>query len=116
MTQFRAGARNPPCVIQHDASITITGEALPMLYRAVIALAARHHRDGLSSPPLLHTLRKELFRATTMSPPRHKDAGHTIGSTQSNGQGACDWLSVGEAAALLSGPAARSSGWPPSPT
>jgi hypothetical protein len=71
VTQFRAGARNPPCVIQHGASVTITGDALPLLYRAVIALVARHHRDGLSSPPLLHTLRAQLYRAT-MSRPRHK--------------------------------------------
>jgi hypothetical protein len=63
----------PPIQSRGDGAVLITGEAVGMLYRATLALAARHHRDGLASPPMLHTLRAELFRAT-MSPQRHKDA------------------------------------------
>jgi Helix-turn-helix domain len=44
---------------------------VPMLYRATLALAVHHHRDGLSSPAMLHTLRAELYRAT-MSQQRHQ--------------------------------------------
>jgi excisionase family DNA binding protein len=92
---------DPPPITRHGDTVTMRGEAARLLYRATLALLARHRLDGIVSPPLLHEARTVLFRATTMSPPRHKDAGHTIGSTQSNGQEACDWLSVGEAAALL---------------
>ena len=56
-----------------DGAVLVTGEAVALLYRAVLALAIRHRRDGLASPALLHELRAELYRAT-MSPQRHKDA------------------------------------------
>ena len=62
---------DPPPITQHDGVVTVQGEALPMMYRAVIALAVHHHRDGVASPPLLHTLRAELYRAL-MSVPRHE--------------------------------------------
>ena len=62
---------DPPPITQHDGVVTVQGDALPLLYRGVIALVARYHRDGLSSPPLLHILRTELFRAST-SQPRHR--------------------------------------------
>ena len=62
---------HPPPITPVGGGVLVQGEALPLLYRATLALAARHHRDGLSSPPMLHTLRAELFRAT-MSSPRHQ--------------------------------------------
>ena len=62
---------DPPLITQRDGVVTVQGDALPLLYRGVIALAGRHHRDGLASPPMLHTLRAELFRAT-MSQQRHQ--------------------------------------------
>jgi hypothetical protein len=68
---MNADMTDQPPVQQDGATITITGDALPLAYRAVLALAARHRRDGITSPPLLHELRTVLFRAT-MSPPRHK--------------------------------------------
>ncbi len=66
------GRVTDPPIQQHGAVVTIQGEALPLLYRAVLALAARHHRDGIIPPPLLHELRAALLRATTTSPPRHQ--------------------------------------------
>jgi len=90
-----------PPITQTGDSITIRGAALPLMYRATLALAVRHNRDGITPPPLLHQLRAVLFRATTMSPPRHKDAGRTTGGPCCNGQGVSDWCSVGEASALL---------------
>ena len=92
---------DPPPIMQDGGAVLIRGAALPMAYRAVLALAARHNRDGINTPPLLHELRAALFRAITMWPTRHKDAGHTIGGPCCNGQGASDWCSVGEASALL---------------
>ena len=58
-------------IVQHDGAVIVTGDALPTLYRAVLALAARHHRDGVAPPPLLQQLRAALFRAAT-SPPRRR--------------------------------------------
>ena len=60
----------PPPVVQHDGVVVISGEALSVLYRAVLSLAIRHRRDGVASPPLLHQARAALYRA--MSPQRHK--------------------------------------------
>ena len=37
---------DPPPVMQDGAAVTIQGAALPMMYRATLALAARHRRDG----------------------------------------------------------------------
>ena len=51
-----------PPVAQRDFAVLIQGAALPLLYRAVLTLAARHHRDGLASPPLLHEIRTALYR------------------------------------------------------
>ena len=90
-----------PPVQQDGATVTIRGDALALLYRGLIALAARHRRDGVTSPPLLHELRTVLFRATTMSPTRHKDAGHTLGGPCCNGQDPSDLVTVAEAAELL---------------
>jgi excisionase family DNA binding protein len=92
---------DPPPITQDGDTVLIRGAALPMAYRATLALILREHRDGVTPSPLLHQLRRELYRATTMSPPRHKDAGHTTGGPCCNGQGASDWCSVGEASALL---------------
>ena len=61
----------PPIQLRGDGAVLITCEAVGMLYRATLALAGRHHRDGLAPPPMLHTLRAELFRAT-MSQQRHQ--------------------------------------------
>jgi hypothetical protein len=58
-------------ITQDGDSVTIRGAALPLMYRAVLALAARHNRDGITPPPLLRELHRELYRAATMSPPRH---------------------------------------------
>ena len=79
----------------------IRGEALPLLYRATLALAARHRRDGVSSPPLLHDARTALFRATT-SPPRHELATAVDTSACCKCQNGDDWINVAAAARLLS--------------
>jgi hypothetical protein len=90
-----------PPVVAHDGVIVVSGAAVPLLYRAVLALAIRHRRDGVASPALLHELRTVLYRATTMSPPRHK-VSHVYESSSCCGcQGECDWLSVGEVSSLL---------------
>jgi excisionase family DNA binding protein len=65
----------------------------------VRTLAARHRRDGLASPALLHQIRAAMFRAGT-SRPRHKDAGDPTGGPSSNGHHR-DWISAGEAVSLL---------------
>ena len=90
-----------PPITQTGDSVTIRGAALPLLYRATLALAVRHNRDGITPPPLLHQLRAVLFRATTMSPPRHLLDETPPPGPRSNSQGVSDWLSVGEASALL---------------
>jgi hypothetical protein len=40
---------DPPPITQRDDGVLITGEALPLLYWAVLALIARRHRDGLAT-------------------------------------------------------------------
>ena len=77
---------DPSPIVQRDGAVIIQGAAVPLLYRAVHALAISHRRDGVASPPLLQEARTVLFRATTMSPPRHKDAGNAAGGPCSNGQ------------------------------
>jgi len=54
-----------------DGTVLVSGAAVALLYRAVLALAIRHPLDGVSSPALLHTLRAMLYRAAT-SRPRHE--------------------------------------------
>ena len=52
-----------PPIRQRDGTVLVQGDALPLLYRATLALAARHRRDGVASPPLLHQTRTALYRA-----------------------------------------------------
>ena len=89
-----------PLITQRDGVVVISGDAVPLLYRATIALAARHHRDGLASPALLHTLRAALYGATT-SPPRRKVSMAMDTSACCTCQDGDDWISAGEAALLL---------------
>jgi hypothetical protein len=94
---------HPPPITQIGTTVLIQGDALPVLYRCVLAGIARHHRDGVASPPLLHELRAQLYRATTttMSPARHKDAGQPQPVSGCTCQHGDDWIGAGEAAALL---------------
>ena len=92
---------DPPPLTQVDGAVIISGDALPLLYRATLALAVHHHRDGLSSPPLLHTLRAELFRAT-MSGPRHRLAETMPAAPCSRCQCGDALIGTAEAATLLS--------------
>jgi hypothetical protein len=55
-------------VRQDGATITITGAALPLLYRATLALAARHRRWG-HQPTL-------VARAARRPVPRHHDVAN----------------------------------------
>ena len=52
-------------------TVVLSGDALPLMYRAVLALIARRHRDGLAASPLLQQARIAFFRATVMSSRRH---------------------------------------------
>ena len=61
----------PPIVARDDGTVVVSGAAVPLLYRAVHALAIRQHRDGLAPPPLLAEARTALFRAAT-SRRRHR--------------------------------------------
>lgn len=87
-------------VQQRGGVVIVSGDALPLLYRAIIALAARHHRDGLAAPTLLHDACAALFRAT-VSPPRHEDDGQRAARSCCTCQDADDWISVAAAARLL---------------
>ena len=37
---------DPPPITQVGTTVLIQGEALPLMYRATLALIARRHRDG----------------------------------------------------------------------
>ncbi len=89
-----------PPVAQRDFAVLIQGAALPLLYRAVLTLAARHHRDGLASPPLLHEIRTALYRV--MSAPGREIASAAPTKPCCTCQSASDLISTTEAATLLS--------------
>ena len=50
-------------ITQSDDGVLISGAALPLLYRSVLALIARRSRDGLAASPLLLEARRTLYRA-----------------------------------------------------
>jgi excisionase family DNA binding protein len=89
----------PPIVADHDIVI-IRGDALPLLYRATIALMLRHRRDGLAPPALLHQLRATLYRAV-MSLERHELPTAADDQPCCECQGGGGRVSVSEAAQLL---------------
>ena len=93
----------PPIQQCDDGTVLVSGAAVPLLYRAVLALPVRHRRDGVSSPPALHELRATLYRAT-MSRPRHELSAATrrpFGPC-GPGQHGADLIGVSEAAVILS--------------
>jgi hypothetical protein len=90
-----------PPITQDGGVVIVRGEALRVLYRATLALAARHHRDGLASPALLHALRAELYRAS-MSRSRRKLATAVDTPACCTCQDGDDWIGVAAASALLS--------------
>ncbi len=90
----------PPLVARDDGTVLISGAALPLLYRCVLAGIARQHRDGIATSPLLHQIRTVLFQAAT-SPTRHMLAETPPTTPCCESQNVSDLLSVGEAAALL---------------
>ena len=47
-------------ISQRDDAVLIRGAALPLMYRAVLALIARRSRDGLGVTPLLQLARTTL--------------------------------------------------------
>lgn len=89
----------PPILARYDGTVIVSGEGLVLMYR--VALAARHHRDGVASPPLLHTLRATLYRAAT-SRPRHQDDSRPPTTSCCTCQDGADPIGVAEAAAILS--------------
>ena len=66
--------------------VLIQGEALPLLYRACLALIARRSRDGLAASPLLQQARTTFYRAC-MSAQRRKGAAYHLAESRCNGQG-----------------------------
>ena len=94
---------DPPPITQHDGVVIVSGDALGLLYRATLALAARHRRDGLASPSLLHDVRTALYRATTtaMSAPRRELSNALDTSACCTCQNGDDLISVAAAARLL---------------
>jgi uncharacterized protein YjbI with pentapeptide repeats len=75
----------PPPITQRDDGVLIRGDALPLMYRACLALVARRHRDGLAASPLLQQARTTFYRAT-MSSHRHEDDTHTLAESRSDRQ------------------------------
>ena len=55
---------DPSPITQHDGTVLIRGAALPLLYRATLALIQRRNRDGLTASPLLQQACTTLYRAT----------------------------------------------------
>src|SRR5262245_41647639 len=102
MTRANGGRATPTDMANTEVggAVVVQGDALPLLYRALLALAVRHRRDGITSPPLLHELRTALYRAT-MSPPRREACNALRSSACCGCQGANDWCTTGEAADLL---------------
>lgn len=98
-TRWRVSIPGP--VQQDGDSVTIRGAAVALMYRAVLALAARHHRDGVSSPPLLHELRAALYRAV-MSATGHELVNALTSSACCDCQDGADLIGVAEAATILS--------------
>jgi hypothetical protein len=90
------------CVVSRDGAVIVSGDAAALLYRATLALILREHRDGLAPSPLLHQLRRELYRATTMSPPRHQDDSRPPTKSCCSCQDGDDLIGTAEAATLLS--------------
>ena len=43
---------DPPPITQRDGAVLVQGAALPLMYRAALALMARRHRDGLAAGDL----------------------------------------------------------------
>jgi hypothetical protein len=56
-------------ITQTGTSVQIQGDALPLMYRATLALIARRQRDGVAAQPLLQEARAVFYRACT-SPAR----------------------------------------------
>ena len=78
-------ASSSPVVATADG-VLLRGAALPVMYRATLALIARRSRDGLSASPLLHEARTTLYRAC-MSPPRHEGGDtHPLVESRSAGE------------------------------
>ena len=91
---------DPPPVQQIAAGVLIQGEALPLMYRAAIALIARQHRDGLAASTLLHEARTAFYRATSVSQARHQVGDHAPAESCCTCQDG-DLIDTGAAANLL---------------
>lgn len=61
--------------MQTADGVLLRGDALPLMYRACLALIARRSRDGLVQTPLLREVRTKLYRAC-MSAQRPKGAAY----------------------------------------
>ena len=72
--------------IRCGGAVLIQGDALPLLYRATLALIARRSRDGLAAQPLLRLSRTTFYRAC-MSAQRRKGAAYHLAESRCNGQG-----------------------------
>ena len=69
------------------------------MYRAVLALIARRHRDGLAASPLLQEAHRTLYRAC-LSAGGHEDAPAPR-HCQAAGRQDGDWIGIAEAAEVL---------------
>ena len=67
-----------PPITPCDAGVLLRGAALPLMYRACLALIARRSRDGLAAPCSI---------GACMSTQRHKGAAYHLAESRCNGQG-----------------------------
>lgn len=96
-------AFSPKPIVQHDCTVLIqTPEMLAAVDRCVLLGIRQRRPDGLPAHDLLE-LAKTLFCAHTAatSRSRHELVDSVPAESCCEGQGASDWCSVGEAAALL---------------
>jgi hypothetical protein len=93
---------SPPVsqISQHDGAVVIRGAALPLMYRATLALVAKRSRDGLRASPLLQQAVTVLYRACTMSRERHPLAETSPPESSWRGQNG-ELVDSAEAAQLL---------------
>ena len=73
-------------ITQIGTTVLIQGAALPVLYRACLALIARRSRDGQAPSPLLQEARRTFYRVC-MSAQRRKGAAYHLAESRCNGQG-----------------------------
>jgi excisionase family DNA binding protein len=89
-------------ITQDGDTVTIRGAPeLAAVYRCVLLGIQRRRADGLPTADL-QALARALYRAHLETSRPRRSLAETLPTTPCcDGQGVCDWLSVGEASALL---------------